>query len=322
MSVKLVLLTGASGFIGTRLQRLLLNSGYHVRILTRKPDWKLPSVDCFVGDLTDALACRRAMENVNIVIHAAGEKRDASRFSIVNVQGTGNLLVAAVYERVERFVHISSVGVVGADPLKSKVFSEDISCKPRNEYERSKWEAEKLVRRAATKGLQAAILRPANVFGDGDPEQGLLRLIRSVKNGRFVYLGGRFAICNYVFVDDVAEACVTLAEHPTAVGHTYNLSDDCTLGEFVDTLADELEVARPRYQLPRSLSILMRTGLRALRGFPNVSKVSTIARLISLNSQARFTTTRLVDELGFNCPVGWCEGLFRVVRWYRSQGML
>ena len=322
MSAKLVLLTGASGFIGTRIQSLLLKRGYHLRILTRKPGSKLSSIDCFVGDLTDALACRRATENVNIVIHAAGSKRDATRFSMVNVQGTQNLLDAAVYKGVERFVHISSVGVIGADPLKSKVFGEDIPCNPRNEYERSKWEAEKLVQRSAIKGLRVAILRPANVFGDGDPEQGLLMLIRSVKNGRFVYLGGRFAICNYVFVEDVANACITLAEHPAAVGHTYNLSDDCTLGDFVDTLADELEVARPTFQLPGSLSVLMRTGLRTLRGLSSVSKLSIISRVISLNNQARFAKTRLAEELGFMCPVGWRAGLVRVVRWYRSQGVL
>jgi dihydroflavonol-4-reductase len=322
MSTKLVLLTGASGFIGTRIQSLLLKRGYRLRTITRKPDVKMSSIDCFVGDLTDALACRRATKNANIVIHAAGEKRDLARFSIVNVQGTENLLAAAAHEGVERFVHISSVGVIGADPLKSKLISEGISCIARNEYERSKLEAEKLVQRVAAKGLRAAILRPANVFGDGDPEQRLLRLVRSVNNGRFLYLGGRYAVCNYVFVDDVAEACISLAEHPTAVGQTYNLSDDCTLGEFVDALADELKVTRPKYQLPRSLSILVRAGLRSLRILPNVSKVSIIARLISLNNQARFTTTRLADELGFNYPVGWREGVSRVVRWYRSQGML
>jgi dihydroflavonol-4-reductase len=322
MSAKLVLLTGASGFIGTRLQNLLLKRGYHLRILTRKPGSKMSSTDCCIGDLTDAMVCRRAMENVNIAIHAAGEKRDVTRFSIVNVQGTQNLLAAAAYERVERFVHISSVGVIGADPLKPEVFDEDIPCKPRNEYERSKWEAEKLVQNAGMKGLPIAILRPANVFGDGDPKHGLLRLMRSVKNGWFAYLGGRHAICNYVFVDDVADACIILAEHPTAVGHTYNLSDDCTLGEFIDALADDLRVARPKFQLPDSVSILMRVGLRALQGLPSFSKFPIIPRVISLNNQAKFATTRLADEVGFRCPVGWREGLSRVVRWYRSQGML
>lgn len=322
MSAKLLLLTGASGFIGDRIQNLVLRQGYNLRILTRKPCSRRFKLDCFVGDLTDAMACRRAMENVNIVVHAAGEKRDTTRFSVVNIEGTENLLTAAVYEGVERFVHISSVGVIGADSLKSSVFDEDVPCKPRNEYERSKWEGEKLVQHAGKKGLPIAILRLANVFGEGDPEHGLLRLMRSVKKGWFAYLGGRDSICNYVFVDDVAAACITLAEHPGAVGHTYNLSDDCTLGEFVDTVADELRVSRPRFQLPSSLSILLRAGLKALRAFPHFSRAPTIARLITLHNQARFSTNRLADELGFRCPVGWQVGLGRVVKWYRSQGVL
>ena len=317
---KLVLLTGGSGFIGTHVQTLLLNLGYRLKVLTRRSDGTQSSVDCFVGDLKDAAACRQAMDHVHVVIHIAGAKREASNFWPVNVHGTENLLAAAMDKGVERFVHLSSVGVIGADPLQSRVFSEEAPCKPRNDYERSKWEAEKLVHQAATKGLPVAILRPANVFGDGDPEKGLLRLIRNVQNGWFIFVGGRNAICNYVFVEDVAHACVALAEHPGAVGRTYHLSDDCMLGEFVEGLSDELGVKRCRLELPGPLHECIRTLLRMMRHSPNFSKSFVVSRLISLNNQARFTTNRMAVELGFRYSVGWREGLRRVVRWYRSQG--
>lgn len=319
---KLVLLTGASGFIGTRVQNLLLDRGYRLKVLTRKPNRTHPSIDYFVGDLIDASACQKSMGNVNVVIHIAGEKRDESRFWPVNVQGTENLLAAAVNKGVDRFVHLSSVGVIGADPLQSKAYREDVACMPRNNYERSKWEAEQLVQQAAKKGLPAAILRPSNVFGEDDPEQGLLRLIQSIKKGWFFYLGGRGVMCNYVFVEDVAHACLALAEHPNAVGRIYHISDDCTLGEFVDALADELKVKRPGLRLPEPLAILMRKGLRVLRHLPFFTQSSTTARLIVLNNQARFRTNRISEEIGFRYTVGWREGLSRIVRWYRSQGEL
>jgi len=322
MQEKFVLLTGASGFVGTRVQSLLVKRGYRLRVLTRKPDMALSSESYIIGDLTDASACRKAMDNVNVVIHVAGEKRATSRFWPGNVQGTKNLLDAAVTDGVERFVHVSSVGVIGADPLQSKVFGEEIPCMPRNEYERSKWEAEKLVHQAASEGLPVVILRPANVFGDCDPERGLLRLIRTVLNGWFIFIGGRDATCNYVYVEDVAHACLALAEHPRAVGRTYNLSDDCTLGEFVDAVADELGVTKSRIQLPSSLASGIRASLRVIRRFPRFSESSIASRLISLNNQARFSTNRLADELQFRCPVGWQAGLSRVVSWYRSQGEL
>ncbi len=322
MAEKRILLSGACGFIGSRIQSLLLKRGDSLRILTRKKDSGLSSVDCVVGDLTDLSTCRRAVKDAAIVIHAAGEKYDRARFWEVNVRGTENLLIAAIDEGIERFVHVSSVGVVGADPLRPRVFNEDAFCEPHNAYERTKWEAEKLVRHAGNGGLRVAILRPSNVFGEGDQRTGLLSLIRSVKRGHFVYIGGRHAISNYVFVDDVAHACLTLAEHPAAVGRIYNLSDDCSMGEFVDALADDLGVARPWLELPASLSFLIRTGLRVLRRLPGFSRSRIIARLTALNNQVRFPRTRLTEELGFVCPVGWREGLCRMVEWYRCQGML
>ena len=117
---KLVLLTGASGFLGTRVQNLLVERRYHLRVLTRKPDMVLFSVSYTVGDLADASAFRKAVDNVDVVIHVAGEKRALSRFWLVNVQGTKNLLDVAVNDGVERFVHVSSVGVIGADPYNRR----------------------------------------------------------------------------------------------------------------------------------------------------------------------------------------------------------
>jgi len=272
-----------------------------------------------VGDLTDLSTCQRAMDNAKIVIHLAGEKRNQSRFWSVNVEGTKNLLNVAVSEHIERFVHVSSVGVVGANPLQSKLYDEDEPCMPRNGYEFTKWEAEKLVNRAASEGLPVTILRPANVFGDADPDRGLLRLIRSLLNGSFMYIGGRDVICNYVYVEDVANACLALVEHPRAEGRTYNLSEDCLLSEFVDAMADELGVGKPKSEIPRSLVRITKTALRTLRHF---RRFSVYSRLLALNNQARFMTTRLADELGFRCSVGWRAGLGRLVEWYRSQGEL
>ena len=319
---RIALVTGASGFIGRRVLPLLVEQGYRVRVMLRRQAGVGAQVECFVGDLTDASACRQAVNGVDMVIHVAGAKRNPAHFWPVNVQGTGNLLAAAIDEGGGRFVHVSSVGVMGADPLQAKRFGEDAPCMPSNDYERSKWEAEKLVRQAEARGLAVAILRPANVFGDRHPERGLLTLARSVRQGRFAYLGGRDVLCNYVFVEDVVHAILALAEHPNAVGRTYHLSDACTLGEFVDALADELGVTRPSLQLPNSVVRLVRVALRSVRRLPWLSNSSAFDRLVALNNQASFATSRLAEELGFEYPVGWRLGLRRMVEWYRSQGEL
>lgn len=318
--MSVILLTGASGFVGSCIKKLLIGYGCRLRVLSRKLGADASPIEWFTGDLTDAETCRRAVAGVEIVIHAAGEKRNSTRFWSVNVLGTENLLAAAIKERVERFLYLSSVGVMGADPLQSKVFDEGALCMPQTDYERSKWEAEKRVCRAGLQGLPVAILRPTNVFGDQDPLHNLLTIARTVRDGKFFYLGGRNAVLNLVFVEDVANACLILVEHPDAVGHMYHLSDACTIGEFVDALADELNVKRPSLELPDSVARLVRMALRGVRQVPWLSNSSTIARMVSLNNQASFATTRLSDELGFRCVVGWRVGLGRIVRWYRAQG--
>ena len=317
-----VLLTGSSGFIGSRVKSLLIERGYNVRALSYRALEAYSPVESIVGDIRDISICRRAVRGVDVVIHLAGEKRNSADFWPVNVQGTRNLLTAALDEGIGHFVHMSTVGVIGANPFQPEVFDEEAFCMPKNDYERSKWEAEKLVRQARAAELPVDILRPSNVFGDRDPQRCLLTLLHKVKQGLFVYLGGRDVLCNYVFVDDVAHAILTLAEHPNEGGRTYNLSDQCTLGEFVDSLAADLRVKRPCLALPNSVAHLIRLALGAAKSLSWLSTSSLFSRLVSLNNQASFATSTLRDDLGFQLPVGWRAGLRRTIEWYRSQGLL
>ena len=303
------------------MQVLFTERGYRIRILTRKSSSPDPYVETVVGDLGDPSVCEKALDGVNLVVHAAGEKSDPTKFWSVNFKGTENLLNAVNNKRIRRFVYISSVGVIGADPLQDGLFGESSLCNPPNGYEKSKWEAEKLVLNAGN-SMKVAILRPANVFGEHDPRHGLLTLARNIKKGRFIYTGGQNSQCNYVYVEDVAHAILALVEHAAAGGRVYHLSDSCMIGAFVSALADELGVPRPSVQLSGPLSNLLRIVLRVIIKFPTVAQSSAVSRLVSLNNRARFATARLVNELGFKCPVGWRAGLGRIVKWYHEEGKL
>jgi nucleoside-diphosphate-sugar epimerase len=321
-SSDLVLLTGSTGFIGSIVEIFLQRKGVQVRTLSRKPLAKMNGRDCSTGDITNQGFCRDLMRGVKVVIHAAGAKQDPSAFYSVNVLGTFNLLNAAMIAGVDRFVHISSVGVIGADPLRRRSYNEESVCSPRNDYEKSKNEAEKLVKQAGKDGLSVAIIRPANVFGDRDPQGGLLGLIRSIRDGRFAFVGGSEAVCNYVFVEDVAHACIAVADHPAAAGKTFHLADDCTIGEFVDVAREELGVKKKTIAFPPILSKLVKQiiSIPSATGLRISSPV--MARLIALNNQACFKTTRMEEETGFRYPVGWRNGLRRVIRWYRAEGLV
>jgi nucleoside-diphosphate-sugar epimerase len=318
----MLLLTGATGFIGSFVATLLRRKGIRMRSVSRNASVKEMGEDFFSGDIANPDSCRDMMQDVRMVIHAAGAKRDPSAFYPVNVLGTSNLLNAAAAAGVVHFVHISSIGVLGADPLESNSFGEESACRPRNDYEQSKWEAEKLVHEACRHGLPATILRPSNVFGERDPGHGLLRLVKNVSRGHFAYLGGKNVACNYVYAEDVAHACMAVMENFKAVGRTYHVSDDCLLSEFIHVMTRELRVREPDLCVPEFVADAERKVLRYLHRQIHWQKSSMVSRWTSLNNCVKFRTNRLRDELDFTYPVGWREGLRRLIHWYRSEGLL
>lgn len=318
----LILLTGASGFIGGRISQLLTEKGYPVRLLSRTLTGRETPHEVVRGDITDPADCRRAMKDVAFVIHAAGEKRNPALFHAVNAAGTQNLIDAALAARIKRFVHVSSTGTVGADPPCPRVVTEDDPCRPRNGYELSKKEAEERLRKASVSGLEIAVLRPANVFGAGDRERGLLTLIRSVQRGRFAYLGGKASLCNYVCVGDVARACMLLLADPRAAGRVFQLSDDCSIQEFIEEMATLLGVPNPGLSVPESLTGLIRWLLRKRERLGGRPTSALLGRMIGLNNRVGFPVDRLQQELGWRCEIGWKKGLEELIGFYRAEGLL
>ncbi len=323
MPERIALLTGGTGFLGSRISITMNREGWLVRHLSRnEPAGHVMAAEWIQGDIRDPEACNRAANGAALIIHAAGEKKHDDLMHAVNVEGTCNLLNAALENKVELFIHISSVGVIGADPLRKMVWDENSPCAPNNDYEWSKWRAEEKVRDASAFGLKSVILRPTNIFGDRDPSKGLLSLIKKVRSGGFVFLGGRNSICNFVFVEDVAHAVLTITKNRGISEGVYNVADPCTLGEFADAVADALRVRRPSISMPEICADSLRRAIGCLYGWSCLKQRDAISRLISLNNQTVFISEKLYRETGFQNSVGWREGVKRLVNWYRDQGDL
>jgi len=165
----MILVTGATGFIGSEILRRASKRGWRVRGLARRPDraeelGRLPHVELFRGDITEPDDLDEAMEGVTAVIHlvgivAATREQD---FDAVHVRGTKAVLEAAARAGVPRHVHMSALGAPEA--------------RDATDYFRTKWEAEEAVRGS---GLSATIFRPSIVFGrDSDLFRPLARAVR------------------------------------------------------------------------------------------------------------------------------------------------
>lgn len=209
--------TGATGFVGLNLVEELLAQGWRVVALHRRDSdlgylRRLPAARV-VGDVTDAPSVRRAMpQEVDAVFHVAGDtslwsKHDADQ-GRVNVDGTRNVVGAALERRARRFVLTSSISAYGLHRRRIDERAEQLGRNSPVSYERTKFLAEEAVRAGIERGLDAVILNPAGIIGRYDT-RGYARLVTLVASGRLpgVPPGSR----SFCHARDVARAHVAAA---------------------------------------------------------------------------------------------------------------
>ena len=221
--------TGATGIIGNRIVRLLLESENVVRVATRKRRYMHSNADVYTGDIVDESFLDEFIAGADLVFHCAAELNDESKMWDVNVEGTRNILKMAKKHKIRFFCHMSSAGVVGRTNIKC--VDEMATCRPQNNYEKSKWEAEKLAAKGV-EGCQMVILRPTNVIDEERPGAiGLLVNQSWMTRLKIVIKGGECA--HIVHAEDVARAAVFFIKHPIIKPQCFFVSyDDESLNTF------------------------------------------------------------------------------------------
>ncbi|HYO46987.1 MAG TPA: complex I NDUFA9 subunit family protein [Gemmatimonadota bacterium] len=272
----MILVTGATGFIGSEILRRASRRGWRVRGLARHPDraealGRLPHVELYRGDVTEADDLDEAMEGVAAVVHLVGiivPTREQG-FEEVHVAGTRAALEAAARAGVPRFVHMSALGAPeGRDATP---------------YFRTKWEAEEAVRES---GLSATIFRPAPVFGHDSALFGPLAKV--VRWSPVVPLpGGGRQRMQPVWVGDVAECFLQAARMERSPEPAYEAGgpEVLELREVVGALAVAMGRRRPAIvPLPLGpLKVLAGLGEKAL---PNVPVTADQLRMLEQGSVA------------------------------------
>ena len=303
---KNILLTGATGFIGRRLVRRLIERGDIVRILTRDrsraPDVPA-SVTVLIGDLArPGSVLERLVEGADVLFHLAGETKDVAAMRNVHIEGT-HALSAAAAGSVKHWVQLSSVGVYG--PIREGVVDETHVLAPRGVYETSKAESDRVILgKASRKCFTATVLRPSIVFGPGMPNRSLYQLISAVHHGLFCFIGPPGASANYIHVDNVVEALILCSANVPARGRVYNISDFRSLEEFIGVIASALGKSTPHRRMPRLIASAMAMTLGNLPRFP-----LTKSRVGALTSRVRYATAQIEQDLGYVPTVSIEEGL-------------
>jgi len=324
-----VLVTGATGFTGGYLARLLAGRGQQVRALvrdvTRAEPLAVGGVELIAGDLRVPDSLAAALTDVAVVYNIAALYREAGlpddTYFDVNARAVARLIAAAAAAGVRRVVHCSTVGVHG--DVGQGVAGEDAPFAPGDVYQRSKVEGERLAREAERQHrIEVVIARPTGIYGPGDRR--LLKLFRGVARRRFVYLGDGRISYHLTYVEDVAEGLRLCGEVPQAAGRTYIIGgpDTPTLTEIVQEIAAAEHVPPPTWHVPVWPVWIAGAVCEAICRPFGVEPPLYRRRVDFFTKSRAFDISRARRELGFAPAVGLKEGIRGSVAWYREHGWL
>ena len=323
------LVTGATGFVGSHVARLLAGRGQPVRVLVR-PASRTDALDGIAcerakGDLREPDSLKPVLQGVHRVFHVAADyrlwSRDPAEIYSSNVEGTRNLMAAAAEAGVEQFVYTSTVATIAVPTEDGQLPSESTHARLAQmigHYKRSKFIAEREVLSAARHGMSVVVVNPTTPVGPGD--------WKPTPTGRIIvdFLNGRMPAyvdtgLNLVAVEDVAEGHLLAAERGKP-GERYILGGrNMTLVEILSELAWITGRRVPRVRIPHGVAMAaacVDTAIcRVLRREPHIP----LEGVRMARHRMFVDTSKAERELGFQAgPIG--AALERAVRWYRERG--
>lgn len=325
-----ILLTGATGFVGSWLAKKLINEGHSVHILRRQSSdtSQLQSLSLVheFGDVTDIDSLNSSFKKVDCVFHLAGcigySTAMRSNMEKVNIEGTKNVISSCIKNDIKKLVYMSSVVAIGSSFDGKQPLNES---SPYNVahlnlgYFETKHKAEELVIKASRDGqVDSVILNPTTIYGPGDAKKGSRKVQVKVAQGRmpFYTSGG----VNVVHVEDVIEATYNAFQHGKC-GERYILgSENITIQTLFKLIAEAADVSAPKIYLPNCV-------VHSLGRFGDL--MEKFDKKFILNSETAWTSTlfhwfdstKAQREIGLKIRPAK-ESIFSSVKWMKENHIL
>ena len=325
-----ILVTGGTGFTGKALVRRLLDEGHDVIALDYKEGLKTAELrewgaKVVIGSVTDQAIVDGCMEGVEVVQHLAAAFRELnvpkSHYYEVNVNCTRNVLDAAYRNKVRKFIYCSTCGVHGN--IDSPPASEDAPIQPADYYQQTKYEAEPLVKDYDEKGMRTVIIRPAAIYGPGDPER-FFMIYRRVARGRFPMFGNGRTLYHPLYIDNLVDALVLAMQEGKGDGQTYLIADEeyVTIEDLVRRVARALSVDVRVPHFPVIPVVIAGHVVEKLCKPLKITPPIFPRRVDWYRQNRAFDISKAKRELEYEARVNLDAGLRRTADWYRQEGYL
>lgn len=323
-----VLVTGATGFLGGAVARRLAQQGRRVLATGRRQDVGAELIGEGVpfraarledpGDVAALFDVREAGAAIRAVVHCAALSAPwgpRAEFEAANVTATESLVQASLAACVERFVHVSTPALYFDGTDRQDVREDAPLPRPQNHYTRTKLDAERIVDRGVAAGLGAVTLRPRALFGPGDTTI-FPRLLRAMERGRLPVIGTGRNRVDLTYIDNAAlavERALDAADH--VVGRKYNITngEPVALWPLLERLARELGFTPPSRRMGRRTARVVAHTLELLHGAFAPRREPLLTRytvgLLAADTTLDITAARL--DLGYRPSVSIEEGVAR-----------
>ncbi|MFW5499067.1 MULTISPECIES: hopanoid-associated sugar epimerase [unclassified Maridesulfovibrio] len=327
-----VMITGATGLIGSRLVKILAARGFHIKALVRDTvraqQLVKEPVEFISGDLNNESALEEALQGCKYLFHLAADYRlwvpDPESMSRTNVEGTRLLMQKALESGVERIVYTSSVCVLGsnADGSPADEDAESTVADMISPYKKSKFLAEKVVMdMVRDEGLPAVIVNPSTPVGPGDsrPTPTGTMVLNAARDGGMFYADTGL---NVAHVDDIAHGHLLALEKGT-IGRRYILGgDNISLKDLFAMTARITDKPGPRFKVPQIVMYIAGfTGEVMARLGLIKNPVATMDSVRMASKKMYYSSERAEKELGYiHRPA--LEAVQDAVCWFKDQQML
>ncbi|MCX7919700.1 MAG: SDR family oxidoreductase [bacterium] len=333
----MILVTGATGFLGKNLATELRRRNEPVRafVRSRKSEascaLKELGIELAEGDITDEISLTKAVAGCQYVLHTAALVktwvRDRVQFDRVNVEGLGNVLTCATRAGVQKIIYTSSFIALG--PTDGVVADENyisphrltISTAFHNDYERTKYLADQLARKYANEGYPVVILYPGVIYGPGEMTQGniVVNLIQQYLNRKLPgLLGDGSKQWNYVYVDDVVTGHI-LALEKAPLGARYILGgENASIQTFISLLESLSNIPAPKRHIPYWLAKFVAGCEEVYARFSNRIPQNTRGTIEIYKHDWTYTSAKAEQELGYT-HIPLKEGLVKTLAWLKTK---